>query len=186
MIEETNTDLLQTALENAFDQSPYLAHFTEGYNYEVIAFSDVSIVDFSLSLAENAAQAKEVVKAADLKEAVQLISQNWENNPFDPVHILFDFYVDETAVQGLVEVALLRNMAAAAGVYEVKQTADNLLLYQRTLDLSLGSKLNAALPGRVMINAGPKPYVAVKIKQGLSSLDVLREALQAIEKSEEA
>jgi len=110
-----------------------------------------------------------------------------EEDSLDVYDELIDrFGEPPAAVQGLVEVALLRNMAAAAGVYEVKQTADNLLLYQRTLDLSLGSKLNAALPGRVMINAGPKPYVAVKIKQGLSSLDVLREALQAIEKSEEA
>ncbi len=106
-----------------------------------------------------------------------------EEDSLDVYDELIDrFGEPPAAVQGLVEVALLRNMAAAAGIYEVKQTADTLLLYQRTLDLSLGSKLNAALPGRVMINAGPKPYVAVKIKQGLSSLDVLREALQAIEK----
>ncbi|MBQ7038366.1 MAG: transcription-repair coupling factor [Clostridia bacterium] len=109
-----------------------------------------------------------------------------EEDSLDVYDELIDrFGEPPAAVQGLVEVALLRNMAAAAGIYEVKQTADTLLLYQRTLDLSLGSKLNAALPGRVMINAGPKPYVAVKIKQGLSSLDVLREALQAIENKDQ-
>ena len=105
-----------------------------------------------------------------------------EEDSLDVYDELIDrFGEPPVAVQGLVEVALLRNMAAAAGIYEVKQTADNLLLYQRTLNLSLGSKMSAALPGRVMINAGPKPYFAVKIKPGLSSLDVLREALQAIE-----
>ncbi|MBQ9861661.1 MAG: transcription-repair coupling factor, partial [Clostridia bacterium] len=109
-----------------------------------------------------------------------------EEDSLDVYDELIDRFGDPpAAVQGLVEVALLRNMAAAAGIYEVKQTADTLLLYQRTLDMSLGSKLNAALPGRVMINAGPKPYVAVKIKQGLSSLDVLREALQAIENKDQ-
>ena len=30
-----------------------------------------------------------------------------------------------------------------------------------------------------MINAGPKPSFAVKVKEGLPSLDALREALQA-------
>ncbi len=85
------------------------------------------------------------------------------------------------AVQGLVEVALLRNLAAAAGIYEVKQNGDTLLLYQRTLNLPLGSKMSKVLHGRVMINAGPKPYFAVKIAAGLSSLDTLREALQATE-----
>ncbi|MGI6265049.1 MAG: transcription-repair coupling factor [Acutalibacteraceae bacterium] len=84
------------------------------------------------------------------------------------------------AVQGLIDVALLRNMAASVGIYEVKQQADSLLLYQRTLDLELGSKMSAALKGRVMINAGGKPYLAVRIKKGLTPLDTLREALEAV------
>ncbi len=105
-----------------------------------------------------------------------------EEDSLDVYDELIDrFGEPPAAVQGLVEVALLRNMAATAGIYEVKQTADTLLLYQRTLNLPLGSKMSAALPGRVMINAGPKPYFAVKIKAGLSSLDTLREALQSIE-----
>ncbi len=83
------------------------------------------------------------------------------------------------AVQGLIDVALLRNMAARLGIYEIKQQADTLLLYQRTLDLQAGSRMSAALKGRVMINAGPKPYFAVKVTKGLTSLDALREALQA-------
>ena len=83
------------------------------------------------------------------------------------------------AVQGLIDVALLRNMAARLGIYEIKQQADTLLLYQRKLDLQAGSRMSAALKGRVMINAGPKPYFAVKVKKGLTSLDALREALQA-------
>ena len=83
------------------------------------------------------------------------------------------------AVQGLIDVALLRNMAALCGIYEVKQQQDSLLLYQRRLDLDMGSRMSAALKGRVMINAGPKPYFAVRVKKGLTSLDTLREALEA-------
>jgi transcription-repair coupling factor (superfamily II helicase) len=64
----------------------------------------------------------------------------------------------------------------------VKQSGDSLLLYQRTLDLDLGSRLSAALPGRVMISAGSKPYLAVKGKGGLTSLDILREAMQAAQR----
>lgn len=83
------------------------------------------------------------------------------------------------AVQGLIDVALLRNMAAALGIYEVKQQQDSLLLYQRKLDFAVGSRMSAALKGRVMINAGAKPYFAVKIGRGLTPLDTLREALEA-------
>ena len=89
------------------------------------------------------------------------------------------------AVQGLIDVALLRNMAASVGIYEVKQQQDSLLLYQRKLDLELGSRMSAALKGRVMINAGGKPYLAVKIKKGLTPLDTLREALEAVVPHEE-
>ena len=83
------------------------------------------------------------------------------------------------AVQGLIDVALLRNMAAAVGIYEVKQQQDSLLLYQRKLDMQVGSRMSAALKGRVMISAGAKPYFAVKVKKGLTPLDTLREALEA-------
>lgn len=89
------------------------------------------------------------------------------------------------AVQGLIDVALLRNMAASVGIYEVKQQQESLLLYQRTLDLELGSKMSAALKGRVMINAGGKPYLAVRMKKGLTPLDTLREALEAVVEEEE-
>ena len=83
------------------------------------------------------------------------------------------------AVQGLIDVALLRNMAAALGIYEVKQQQDTLLLCMRKLDMEVGSKMSAALKGRVMISAGAKPYFAVKMKKGLTPLDTLREALEA-------
>ena len=88
------------------------------------------------------------------------------------------------AVQGLIDVALLRNMAADLGIYEVKQQGDSLLLYQRKLDLETGSRMSAAMKGRVMVSAGAKPYFAVKIAKGLTPLDTLREALEAGKKGE--
>lgn len=86
------------------------------------------------------------------------------------------------AVQGLIEVALLRNMAASAGIYEIKQQQDALLLYQRKLDMEAGSRLSAALKGRVLISAGSKPYFTVRMKPGQTPLDTLREAIQAMVK----
>ncbi len=83
------------------------------------------------------------------------------------------------AVQGLIDVALLRNMAAEMGIFEVKQQGDALLLYPKTLDMAVGGRLTAALKGQVMISAGKKPYYAIKMKKGLSPLDTLREALDA-------
>ncbi len=105
---------------------------------------------------------------------------------------VFDELIDRfgeppTAVQGLVDVALLRNMAAAIGVREIKQQQDSLLLYCEKLDVALGGRLTAALPGRVMISAGSKPYFAVRIDRtgGKNALDTLREALEAVQESKE-
>ncbi|MBQ9414887.1 MAG: transcription-repair coupling factor [Clostridia bacterium] len=84
------------------------------------------------------------------------------------------------AVQGLVEVALLRNMAAQSGITEIKEQGGTLLLFPKMLDLTLASALSSALKGRVMISAGSKPYYAVKPQAGHSLLDALREALEAI------
>lgn len=84
------------------------------------------------------------------------------------------------AVQGLIDVALLRNLAAQNGIEEVKQQGDTVLLYPHSLDLPLAAALSAAMKGRMMVSAGAKPYYAVKIKKGLSELDTLRETLEAL------
>ena len=98
---------------------------------------------------------------------------------------VFDELIDRfgeppAAVQGLVDVALLRNMAAGLGIREVRQQMDSVLLYCDKLDLRLGAGLTAALKGRVLISAGSKPYFAVKIDRtgGKDGLDTLREALE--------
>ena len=83
------------------------------------------------------------------------------------------------AVQGLIDVALMRNMAAAIGIYEIKQQTDTLLLYQRVLDMEIGTKMTVALKGRVLISAGAKPYFAVKIQKGETAPDALRAALES-------
>ncbi len=99
---------------------------------------------------------------------------------------VFDELIDRfgdppRAVQSLVDVALLRNMAAALGISDIKEQQNSLLLYTPRLDLALGSRLTAALKGRVMISAAGKPYYAVKIDRsgGKDALDTLREALTA-------
>ena len=105
---------------------------------------------------------------------------------------VFDELIDRfgeppAAVQGLVDVALLRNMAAALGIREVKEQQSTLLLYPQKLDMAMGVRMNAALKGRVMISAGGKPYYAVKIDRTgtRDALDTLREALEAAQPQED-
>ena len=82
------------------------------------------------------------------------------------------------AVQGLVEVALLRNMAVAAGITEVREQRDAILLFPKVLDMEKAAALSSVLKNRMMISAGAKPYYTVKMQKGLTALDTLREVLE--------
>lgn len=83
-------------------------------------------------------------------------------------------------VNGLIEVALLRNLASELGIYEIKQQNDVLLLYKNQIDIKQISTLITSMRSRVMLNAGAKPYISVKILPGATPLDTLTEILNAI------
>ena len=85
------------------------------------------------------------------------------------------------SVNGLIEVALLRNLASELGIYEIKQQSDVLLLYKNQIDMKQVSALIGSMRSRVMLNAGAKPYISVKIQSGATPLDTLTEILNAIE-----
>lgn len=81
------------------------------------------------------------------------------------------------AVKGLIDVALLRNMASLLKITEITQSAESLLFYQEYIDMSSVSLLASKLKGRVTVNAGNKPYIAVKIPKNTNPLDTIRESL---------
>ena len=80
------------------------------------------------------------------------------------------------AVKGLVDVALLRNTASEFGIHEISQKGGNLLFYPEHLNMELVSQLVDKLKGRVMVNAGAKPYFSVKMKDA-GPVEVMREVL---------
>ena len=84
------------------------------------------------------------------------------------------------AVRGLIDVAMLRNQAAALHITEVVQKEETMLLYLSRLDTEQAGKLAGALKGRVLLSAGQKPYLSVRILKGQAPLDTLREALAAM------
>ena len=94
---------------------------------------------------------------------------------------LIDRFGEPTAsVNGLVQIALLRNRASGLGIREIKQQDDKLLLYRDSFDMKRIAALISAMRGRVMVNAGSRPYVSVKIPSGETPLVVLEETLAAL------
>ena len=99
----------------------------------------------------------------------------------DVLDELIDRYGDVPgSVSGLVDISLIRVTAAKAGVYEIGQKRDTLLLYSDKLTPAAIKAATAALPGRVMVNAGSKPYLAVRVDRGEAPLTALRAVLEAL------
>ncbi|MCI9542824.1 MAG: transcription-repair coupling factor [Acutalibacter muris] len=87
------------------------------------------------------------------------------------------------AVRGLIEIALLRGRAAWLGINEIKQQNDSLLLYQREVDMAQVERLIKARNGQVMVSAGSKPYLSVKLG-GAPPLEVLSRVLKIMGENE--
>ena len=81
------------------------------------------------------------------------------------------------AVQGLIDVALLRNIAASLGIYEISQKNDMIVFYPSVFDFERASRVSAALRSRVSIGAGAKPYIAVRVAEKEEPIHTMRAAL---------
>ncbi len=85
------------------------------------------------------------------------------------------------SVQGLIDVALLRNTAARAGFTEITQRGDTLILTADSLPMAAAEKLIRGMEkGQVQLGAGDKSYVAVSIRSPDTPLDTLRRAMKCI------
>ena len=93
----------------------------------------------------------------------------------DVIDELLDRYGDVPAsVMGLVDIALVRNRAAAIGVYEIRQNDTSLLLYLNDIRRKEVPELIGKLAGRAMLSAGGKPYIAVRVKKTDKVIDTLK------------
>ena len=93
----------------------------------------------------------------------------------DVIDELLDRYGDvPQSVMGLIDIALVRNSAADMGVYEIRQNDSSLLLYLSDIRRREVPELIGKFPGRAMLSAGGKPYIAVRMNKGDKVLDTLK------------
>lgn len=78
------------------------------------------------------------------------------------------------AVLGLIDIALIRNKAAEAGIYEIKQNETSILMYVLNIKSENVNKLMNKLKGKALLNAGNKPYIAIKHTKTTSPLNALK------------
>ena len=104
-----------------------------------------------------------------------------EDDVMDVTDELIDrFGEPPEAVKGLVDVALIRNIAARNSIYEISQKNESIVFYPRQLDLKKMAELSALLRSRVSINAGTKPFITVKLGKAEKPIDVIRTTLYAL------
>ena len=78
------------------------------------------------------------------------------------------------SVQGLIDIALIRNKAHSMGVYEIRQTEGAVQLYVKELKSPATADLLVATNGKATLNAGAKPFLTVKCDSGAKSIPVLK------------
>ena len=100
-----------------------------------------------------------------------------EQDSLDVTDELIDRYGDvPKSVYGLVQVALLRQMAEKAGIDEIVQSGDNLLFYTEKPDLEKVSVCAEKLLGRVSLNMTGRVNVKVAVSND-GALECMREFL---------
>ena len=77
------------------------------------------------------------------------------------------------AVEGLIEIAFIRNIANSLGIYEIKQNDTSILLYIKNIRSEVVPNLMGKLKGQALLNAGNKPYISVRYPKNMDIIEVL-------------
>lgn len=95
----------------------------------------------------------------------KIASLRTNEDSMDLLDELIDRYGDPPkAIQGLISVALIRNMASDLTITEISQKNGIMFFYLKSADMEQIQALTAAYKGRVTVNGGEKAYIAVKMK----------------------
>lgn len=86
------------------------------------------------------------------------------------------------SVIALCDISLLRMRAAALGIKEVSEWDGSILVYVSSVASEAVAKACSGLPGRAMLNASSKPYIAVRKEKDKTVLQNLNDILDVMEK----
>ncbi len=102
-----------------------------------------------------------------------------QNDADDVVDELVDrFGEPPKSVMGLISIALIRNSASLLGISEIRQVTDRLMLYIKDIKCKAVEKIMRENRTRTLLNAGNKPYLAVKLFEGEKPIEILKKILE--------
>ena len=101
----------------------------------------------------------------------------------DLIDELIDRYGEPPkAIQGLINVSLIRNMAGELTITEISQKNGIMFFYLKTADIKQIQALTAEYKGRVTVNGGGKSYIAVKMK-GEQPIELMQGVISVLKDS---
>ena len=84
------------------------------------------------------------------------------------------------SVMGLVDVAILRSKASAAGIVEITEGAGTAMLHIDSIRPDVMAKLSAAFENRFTLHAADRPTYVIRLKKGQKMPDLVEELARAI------
>lgn len=85
------------------------------------------------------------------------------------------------SVQGLIDIAQLRNRCAALNITEVSDKTGEMRIYFSYFDINDMMILLKNYKGRALVQNGDKPYVAIKLYKNQTTLDTLKQFIDSFE-----
>ncbi|MEF9984325.1 MAG: transcription-repair coupling factor [Oscillospiraceae bacterium] len=141
--------------------------------------ADECMIDISIEAHIPEKYIENLTQRIDIYKKIAAVRSN--EDAMDILDELIDRFGDPPqSVKGLVDVSLIRNAAATLGFKEISQRDDRILLFPEELNVEVASGLAARLKGRILVNAGAKPYIAIKLQKGQKPLEAIREVLEVI------
>lgn len=105
----------------------------------------------------------------------------------DLIDELIDRYGEPPkAIQGLITVALLRNMAGNLGITEITQRNGVMMFYLKTATMEQVQALVKTYKGRVTVNGSEKPYIAVKIEKNDKPVELMESVINIMNENKAA
>ena len=84
------------------------------------------------------------------------------------------------SVMGLIDIAVLRNKAAAAEIYEITGTANSAVLHIKSIKPEIASKLSAYFGNRFILSAAAKPVYTIRLSKGEKMSELVAELGKAL------
>ena len=104
-----------------------------------------------------------------------------DDDASDVIDELCDRFGDPpNAVMGLIDVAILRNKAAASDIYEITGTANSAILHINSIKPEVMSRLTEHFGNRFSLNAMGKPTYIIKLKNGQKMHELVEELGKAL------